>query len=188
MWWNLIPWVYKLTWGEFRFLQHWTFPLRNMTHLPIYMNLLLWASVELYRSHRACPFLLGYPKYFIVFCWAVMCSYYIHFLIDYCWLIRKLLIFLCCFFWPQYVACRTSPTWDEPMAPAVEAQNLNHWTTRETPIFYVDSWGTKIISNSFSSAFLRFSRPIMYVYDSLVSLFPMCAFQFFIWSYWDNKY
>ena len=76
----------------------------------------------------------------------------------------------------------------EPMAPAAEAQNLNHWTTREAPIFYVDSWGTKIISNSFSSAFLRFSKPTISVYDSLVSLFPMRAFQFFVWSYWDNKY
>ena len=29
------------------------------------------------------------------------------------------------------MACRTSPTRDGTCAPAVEAQSLNHWTTRE---------------------------------------------------------
>ena len=34
----------------------------------------------------------------------------------------------------------------KPMLPAVEAQSLNHWTTRAVPV--IDSWLRKIASNS----------------------------------------
>ena len=47
----------------------------------------------------------------------------------------NLFLFVCfcfCFFcfWPHHLACRI---FIEPMPPAVEGQNLNHWTAREVP-------------------------------------------------------
>ena len=42
------------------------------------------------------------------------------------------------FFWLHCMACGLLVPWSgmEPMSPAVEAQSLNHWTTRETPLFF----------------------------------------------------
>ena len=39
------------------------------------------------------------------------------------------------FFWPCCVACIILIPWPgvEPMSPALESQNLNHWTIREVP-------------------------------------------------------
>ena len=38
-------------------------------------------------------------------------------------------------FWPWHLVCRilVSPPGTEPTPPALEAQSLNHWTTREGP-------------------------------------------------------
>ena len=48
-----------------------------------------------------------------------------------------LLSFFFCL-WPCHMACRVlvSPTGIEAVPPAVEAQSLNHWTTREVPAIY----------------------------------------------------
>ena len=40
-------------------------------------------------------------------------------------------------FWPHHTACGilATPLGSEPVAPALEAQRLNHWTTREVQCF-----------------------------------------------------
>ena len=34
---------------------------------------------------------------------------------------------------------------DQPMPPALEAQSLNHWTTREVTIFTISIFASKLI-------------------------------------------
>ena len=43
--------------------------------------------------------------------------------------------FIFIYFWPWYVACGILVPGPgiEPVPPTVEAQSLNHWTTREVP-------------------------------------------------------
>ena len=38
-------------------------------------------------------------------------------------------------FWPHPTACKILVPWpeSEPVSPAMEAQSLNHWATREVP-------------------------------------------------------
>ena len=50
-------------------------------------------------------------------------------------LILLTVIILLLFFWPRRAACRilVPRPGIEPVAPAVEARSLNHWTAREVP-------------------------------------------------------
>ena len=66
-----------------------------------------------------------------------------------CWLmwLRKLTIFLffsffCLTFWPYRTACGILVPQPEiePAPPAVEARSLNHWTTREVPAIFLQSF------------------------------------------------
>ena len=52
-------------------------------------------------------------------------------------------------FWPCCVACRTLVPWPgiEPVPPAEEAHNLNHWNAREVPIRTL-SEGSKELAES----------------------------------------
>ena len=45
--------------------------------------------------------------------------------------------FIYLFLWPHHAACGTLVPWPgiEPTLPAVEVQSLNHWTTRDVPIW-----------------------------------------------------
>ena len=45
------------------------------------------------------------------------------------------LFFFSVFFWPHCMACGVlvPPPGIKPAPPALEAQNLNHWTAREVP-------------------------------------------------------
>ena len=47
-------------------------------------------------------------------------------------------------FWLCHVACRilVPPSGIKPVPPAVEAQILNHWTTREVPLLFCLGWAT----------------------------------------------
>ena len=46
------------------------------------------------------------------------------------------ILFYLFIFWQYQVACRILVPWPgiEPRLPTVEAQSLNHWTTREVPV------------------------------------------------------
>ena len=57
------------------------------------------------------------------------------------WIFFSLFLFVCLFFgfflifWPRHTACRilVPRPGIEPAPPAMKAQSLNHWTTREVP-------------------------------------------------------
>ena len=51
------------------------------------------------------------------------------------WLFIKILFIFNFIFWPHFRACEILIPWPgiKPMPPAVEAQSVNHWTSREVP-------------------------------------------------------
>ena len=59
------------------------------------------------------------------YCWLVFVTYIYHYYYYY-------------YFWPCCVACGVFVPWPgiKPVSPALEAQSLNHWATREVPVYH----------------------------------------------------
>ena len=88
-------------------------------------------------------------------------------------------------FWPQHVACGVlvPQLQIEPVSPALEAQSVNHWTSREVPSYFlflwvsVDSW-IFIYSKFYSISVVNFDIQIVLnqAHNSPCKLFPAVSF------------
>ena len=91
----------------------------------------LWGPKELDMTERISVYsitnALSFWRWFII----KVCSLPLVFLLW--WL------FACFAFWPHHVAYGILIPWPgiEPVTPALEAQNLNHWTIKEVPLLVI---------------------------------------------------
>ena len=54
------------------------------------------------------------------------------------------------FFWPSHVTCGilVPQRETEPISPALEAQSLNQWTTREAPKVFFKNWIVVVVAQT----------------------------------------